>query len=158
MKTRPSIASGVTTRPHRRRYRSETRLARTIGSLFAASSVVVIGALSFAAPAGAIKLGSADPPTVTNVSPNQGEISGGQWVTITGTGFDSTSTVVIGQGDGADTGAIPLTNVTVDSPTEITGETSGGAVAGLWHTFVTTENGTSDHTTDDLYDYVNPVT
>jgi len=65
-------------------------------------------------------------PTVTAVSPNSGPTSGGTPITITGTGFVSGATVVIGQGTGT-VGAIAATNVKVVSPTEITAVTGGGS-------------------------------
>ena len=87
------------------------------------------------------------PPTVTKVSPNSGPTSGGTAITITGTGFNpgyrGSAEVVIGQGNGAGTGAIPATSVDVVSSTEITATTGGGAKAGTFSLFVTTPYGTS---------------
>ena len=80
--------------------------------------------------------------TVTKVSPNTGPTTGGTAITITGTGFVTGATVVIGQGNGT-TGAIAATNVKVVSPTQITAVTGGGAKAGSWTLFVTTSAGTS---------------
>ena len=45
-------------------------------------------------------------PTVSAVSPNSGPVTGGTAITITGTGFPTGATVVIGQGSGAGAGAI----------------------------------------------------
>lgn len=81
-------------------------------------------------------------PTVTNVSPNSGGIDGATAVTITGTGFTSPATVVIGQGDGT-TGAIPATDVVVVSSTEITATVGGAAKPGTWSLYVSTTGGTS---------------
>ncbi len=80
--------------------------------------------------------------TVTKVSPNTGPTKGGTAITITGTGFVTGATVVIGQGNGT-TGAIAATSVKVVSPTEITATTGGGAKAGSWTLYVTTSAGTS---------------
>ena len=82
-------------------------------------------------------------PTVTGVSPKSGSVTGGTTITITGTDFVAGATVEIGQGDGAGTGAIAATDVTVVSPTEITAVTGGGAKAGLFNLYVTTAAGTS---------------
>jgi IPT/TIG domain len=82
-------------------------------------------------------------PTVSKVSPNTGPTSGGTAITITGTGFVSGATVVIGQGNGSGAGAIATTSVKVVSPTEITAVTGGGAKTGTWTLFVTTSGGTS---------------
>ena len=49
--------------------------------------------------------------------------------------------MVVGQGNGAGTGAIAATNVKVVSPTQITAVTGGGAKAGTWSLFVTTTTG-----------------
>jgi DNA-binding beta-propeller fold protein YncE len=81
-------------------------------------------------------------PTVTAVSPNSGPTSGGTAITITGTGFVSGATVVIGQGTGT-VGAIAATNVKVVSPTEITAVTGGGSKVNVFNLFVTTPGGTS---------------
>ena len=51
-------------------------------------------------------------PTVTNVSPDQGAETGGDTVTITGTGF--------GEGAGVSFGGTPAKDVTPESGTEIT--------------------------------------
>jgi len=68
-------------------------------------------------------------------------------ITITGSGFTTSTTVWIGQGHGAGAahGAIPATIVTV-TPTEITATTGGGAVAGRWGVFVTTNGITNAFT------------
>jgi YVTN family beta-propeller protein len=81
-------------------------------------------------------------PAVTAVSPNSGPTSGGTPITITGTGFVSGATVVIGQGAGT-VGAIAATHVTVVSPTEITAVTGGGSKVNVFNLFVTTPGGTS---------------
>ena len=81
-------------------------------------------------------------PTVTSVSPNTGPTSGGTTITIMGSGFQSPATVVIGQGNGT-TGAIAATNVDVISNSEITATTGGGATAGTFSVYVTTQGVTS---------------
>jgi hypothetical protein len=96
-----------------------------------------------AASSGATFTYSQVAPTVSNVSPKSGPVSGGTAITITGTGFVSGATVVIGQGNGAGTGAIPATNVVVVSSTQITAVTGGGAKAGTFSVFVKTSGGTS---------------
>ena len=86
---------------------------------------------------------SYDPvPSVSSVSPNAGPTKVGTAITITGTGFVSGATVVIGQGTGT-AGAIAATHVKVVSPTEITAVTGVGAKAGVFNLFVTTAGGTS---------------
>jgi len=91
-------------------------------------------------------------PTVLAVNPNNGPVSGGTPITITGTGFIAGATVEIGQGNGL-TGAIAATSVVVVSSTEITAVTGGGAKAGLFNLFVTTSGGTSAGNTGDSYTY-----
>jgi hypothetical protein len=80
-------------------------------------------------------------PTVSKISPNNGPTTGGTPITITGTGFVSGATVVIGQGAGAGAGAIPATDVVVVSSSEITAVTGGGARAGKFGLFVTNADG-----------------
>jgi hypothetical protein len=82
-------------------------------------------------------------PTVTKVSAKTGPTTGGTAITITGTGFVSGATVVIGQGSGSVTGVIHATDVVVVSSTEITAVTGGEAKAGTWSLFVHTSAGTS---------------
>ncbi len=91
-------------------------------------------------------------PTVSLVSPDNGQVSGGTPITITGTGFIAGATVKIGQG----TGAIAATSVVVVSSTTITAVTGGGATAGTYNLFVTTSRGTSAANTGDDYTYLNP--
>jgi hypothetical protein len=93
------------------------------------------------------------PPTVTSVSPDSGPTSGGTAMTLTGTGFVTGASVVVGQGTGPRTGAIPATNVVVVSPTEITATTGGRAKAGTWNLFVTTPGGTSPPNMGDDFTY-----
>jgi len=94
-------------------------------------------------------------PAVTAVSPNSGPTSGGTSITITGTGFVSGATVVIGQGNGT-SGALaaPVTSVT---STSITATTGGGAKAGTFNLFVITPGGTSAGTAGDSYAYQAPA-
>jgi hypothetical protein len=68
-------------------------------------------------------------------------VTGGTPITITGSAFVSGATVVIGQGQGAGTGAIAATNVVVISSTEITATTGGGANAGTFGLFVINPDG-----------------
>jgi lysophospholipase L1-like esterase len=90
-------------------------------------------------------------PTVTAVSPNSGPTAGGTTVTITGTGFVSGATVVIGQGNGT-SGALAAT-VTSTTSTTITATTGGGAKAGTFNLYVTTPGGTSAGNAGDSYSY-----
>jgi hypothetical protein len=92
-------------------------------------------------------------PTVSAVSPNSGPVTGGTAITITGTGFPTGATVVIGQGSGAGAGAIAATNVKVVSSTQITAVTGGGAKAGTWSLFVITTGGTSAANLGDDFTY-----
>ena len=67
------------------------------------------------------------------------------------------ATAVIGQGDGAGTGAIAATDVTVVSSTEITAVTGGGAKVGTFSLFVTTSAGTSAGNSGADFTYTTPV-
>jgi hypothetical protein len=99
---------------------------------------------------------SSTPPTVTSVNPSKGPTTGGTAITINGTGFVTGASVVIGQGNGAARG-IAATNVVVVSPTEITADTGGVAVAGVFNVYVNTSGGTSAPDSGDLFDYFVPV-
>jgi hypothetical protein len=80
-------------------------------------------------------------------------VTGHTAITITGTGFDNSATVVIGQGNRAGSGAIPATHVVVVSSTEITAVTGGGAMAGTWGVYVITAGGTSEGTVRVVFSY-----
>ena len=60
---------------------------------------------------------------------------------------------MIGQGNGAGTGAIAATDVTVVSSTEITAVTGGGAKAETFSSYVTTSGGTSAGNSEDHFIY-----
>jgi hypothetical protein len=87
---------------------------------------------------------TAPTPTVTGISPVSGPTSGGQHVTITGTGFTNGATVAFDAAAG--------TAVTVVSPTSITVTTPKHA-KGTVDVRVTTSGGPSPVTTADRYTY-----
>jgi hypothetical protein len=91
-------------------------------------------------------------PTVSSVSPDSGPTAGGTPITISGTNFIAGATVKIAQGDGAGTGAVSATDVTVVSSTKITASTGAGK-AGAWNLFVITAGGTSAVNAGDHYTY-----
>jgi hypothetical protein len=93
-------------------------------------------------------------PTVSSVTPNTGPVGGGTPITITGTGFLTGATVEIGQGGGPSPSAIPCTDVTVVSSTEITAITGGGAKPGTWSLYVVSFGGTTPAVTADDFTYV----
>ncbi|UKY54535.1 IPT/TIG domain-containing protein [Streptomyces inhibens] len=84
-------------------------------------------------------------PVVSGVSPSQGPRSGGNTVTLTGTGLAGATAVTFG--------ATPATSFTVVSPTQLTAVAPPGA-AGLVDVTVTTPGGTSAHGTGTAYFYV----
>ncbi len=83
--------------------------------------------------------------SVTGVSPTSGPTTGGQHVTITGTGFSNGATVTFGAAAGS--------AVTVVSPTSITVTTPPHA-KGTVDVRVTTSGGASPITTGDRYKYL----
>ena len=95
------------------------------------------------------------PPTVTSVVPASGPITGSGFVTITGTGFSNTTSLVTlsGVSFGSSTYGV-ATGVTVCGDTTITAYTPSGAVIGPTGVFVTTSGGTNIANT--LYAY-NPA-
>jgi hypothetical protein len=92
-------------------------------------------------------------PAVSSVSPASGPVSGGTPIKIEGTGFVPGATVVVGQGSGAGSSAIPASEVIVVSATEITAKTGGPAKAGVWNVYVTDSGGTSTANAGDDYTY-----
>jgi hypothetical protein len=92
-------------------------------------------------------------PTVSGISPTSGSVSGGQPITITGTGFVSGAKVEIGRGGGPGPTAARATNVDVVSSTEITATTGATSVAGSGYVFVQTPGGISVHNTGAKYKY-----
>lgn len=101
-------------------------------------------------PSGTSAVASADhytyvaKPKVTAVSPGSGTHSGGQTVTITGTGFTGASKVKFGTTN--------ATSFTVVSDTKITAKTPAHAT-GTIDVLVTTIGGTSNATSGDHYTY-----
>jgi len=77
-------------------------------------------------------------PTVTSISPSLGPLTGGQSVTITGTGFTGATAVTIG--------GTAATAVTVVSSTSLTATTPAGS-AGTASVLVTTPGGTNSANT-----------
>ena len=70
-------------------------MVHVLAGVVVLSAFLVIGDATMASATGTI-------PTVTSVSPNTGPTTGGTTITVTGTGFVTGATVVIGQGFGAD--------------------------------------------------------
>ena len=86
-------------------------------------------------------------PTVTGVNPNSG--SPGQSITITGTGFDATTTVKFG--------TVLATSVTPGSSSQLTAVVPPGVGTVTVHVEVTTAGQTSSPTTNDLFTDPTPV-
>jgi adhesin/invasin len=95
-------------------------------------------------------------PTVTGVSPASGPVSGGTQITLTGTGFTSGATVVIGQGYGPNNGTIAAADVQFVSSSELIVTTGPQAKAGTFNVFVTTATGTSAKQAGDRFTYTRP--
>jgi hypothetical protein len=91
-------------------------------------------------------------PAITSVSPSSGPTTGGTTITIRGTGFAPSSTVLIGQGHNA---SALIATIQTRTLTKITAITPPGA-RGTWHVFVRTNAGLSPGTSADLYSYVQP--
>jgi hypothetical protein len=119
--------------------RKQLALRLSTGGLLACFATISVALMS----APVASAGALTSPTVSAVSPGSGPVTGGTSITITGTGFDTSATVAIGQGHHTGSGAIAATNVVVVSSTEITAVTGGGAKAGTWRLYVMTTGGTS---------------
>jgi PKD repeat protein len=91
---------------------------------------------------------TAQPPTLTSVSPTSGSTTGGTVLTLTGTQFVSGATVSVG--------GTAATNVTVTSATSITA-TAPGHAAGVVSITVTNPGGASA-TLNNSYTYTSPAT
>jgi trimeric autotransporter adhesin len=83
-------------------------------------------------------------PTVASISPNNGPVTGGTTVTITGTGFTGATAVMFG--------GTPAASLTVDSATEITAVSPAGSL-GTVDVTVTTAGGTSATSPADQFTY-----
>jgi hypothetical protein len=86
-----------------------------------------------------------DLPTVTNVSPSDGPIAGGQTVTITGTALTGATGVQFGAAAGTNVSVTNATHLTVTAPAHS---------AGTVHVTVTTDGGTSATSSADQYTYL----
>jgi hypothetical protein len=85
-------------------------------------------------------------PAVTNVSPNNGPLAGGQSITITGNNFTGATNVMFGN--------TATSSFTVNSATQITAVDPGVMVAGSVDITVTALNGTSATSAADQFTYV----
>jgi hypothetical protein len=130
-----------------------TLLQRRRGAaLVGVIAAVASGLVSLAAPAAMAHPTIA--PAVSTIAPNTGPVTGGTPIAITGSGFVDGDTVVIGQGQGPFTGALPATDVVVVDSADITAATPGGAVTGNWNLFVIDpDNNASTGVNDDLFTY-----
>jgi large repetitive protein len=88
------------------------------------------------------------PPVVSIVGPNTGPVTGGTAVVVAGTGFTGST--------GVDFGVLPATAVTVTSPTTLTAIAPAQG-AGSVDITLTTSEGTSAPTPDDLFAYGAPA-
>lgn len=106
--------------------------------------------VNFTASSGSLPGGqvvNAGPPAVTSISPNNGPVTGGTIVTITGTSFTGATSVKFG--------SINATSFTVNSATSITATAPAGA--GTVDVTVTTAVGTSPASPADGFTYNLPM-
>ncbi len=111
------------------------------------ASVALVGGLTDSAGAGAVWVFTTPAPTIVDVEPKEGSVAGGTTVTITGTGFTSTSTVEFG--------SQPATSVEVVSPTEIKAVTPPGS--GIVDVTVGNAGGTTGGGTTGRFKFVAPA-
>ncbi len=88
------------------------------------------------------------PPTVTAVSPNQGNTAGGTSITVTGTNFTGATSVTIGGSAAQFVNVVSATSITAVIPAH---------AAGVVDLTVTTPAGTSATNAADQFTYVAPV-
>jgi IPT/TIG domain len=115
--------------------------------------ICVTPALATGSSKGTIHVAPHPRPAVSSVRPDAGPVSGGQSITVSGTGFVKGASVEIGQGKGAGPTAIVARDIVVVSGTEITATTGGKARAGTWNLFVISSGETSRSSSDDHYRY-----
>jgi hypothetical protein len=120
--------------PARGTGRTDVRVRTAYGT----SAVVVADHFTYTAP----------PPTVTHLSTGTGSVTGGQTLTVTGTGFTAPASVTFG--------ATPAGNVTVTSATSIQ-VTTPVALPATVDVRVTTAGGTSNVASADRYTFTNPA-
>lgn len=95
-------------------------------------------------PAGFTYTGSGSGPSVSQVSPNAGPISGGTLVGILGAGFTGATAVTFGDTAAASFAVVSDSSITATSPPH---------AAGTVHVTVTTPSGTSPTTTADRFTF-----
>jgi hypothetical protein len=88
-------------------------------------------------------------PTVTQVAPSSGIVTGGTAVTLTGTNFSNVQ--------GVKFGSVAATGYTVTSATQIAATSPPGTGTGTVNVTVTTASGTSANTTASQFTYVAPA-
>src|SRR6267143_6961342 len=120
--------------PHKRSFSRKT--LPEIGHLWPATSAIAVSILA-ALPQACCKesITTPAPVTITSVSPATGLPAGGTSVTITGTSFTNASSVTIG--------AAELSDLTVVSPTRMTGKTPVATSPGAKDVVVTTDHGST---------------
>jgi hypothetical protein len=110
--------------------------------------------VTVATPGGISTTGSSDQftylPAVTVVSPISGPVDGGTTVNITGVDFTGAVAVAFG--------STAASSFTVNSATSITAVSPAGAVAGNVHVRVTTPEGTSPTSPNDMFKYTPTIT
>jgi hypothetical protein len=108
-------------------------------------STAVIGAEGKNYDTGAAYVFALPYPTISKLTPNAGPTTGGNVVTITGSGFAPGATVKFSSAGAAlTTTFVSATRLTVSAPAH---------AAGTVDVFVTTTAGTSDQTNNDRYTY-----
>jgi hypothetical protein len=88
---------------------------------------------------------SAPAPAITSVSPNTGNVAGGQVVTITGSNFSGATSVSFG--------SVAASSFTIQSDTTLVA-TAPAQAAGAVYVRVTTNNGTSTDSSSDQFTYL----
>ncbi len=127
---------------------SPTSISATSPALYADAvgvSVTTPGGTSAPSVADLFAYGS---PSIQSVEPDAGDVAGGTFVAITGSGFATGATVNFG--------AVAATDVTVLSGNRLTAVAPAGS-AGSLDVTVTTAAGTSSATTTDLFAYGVPT-
>lgn len=83
-------------------------------------------------------------PVITHISPTAGPVSGGNWITVTGSGFTGATSVVFGGRAASSFTVVSGTTIVAVAPAQ---------GAALHHVYVITPGGTSAPYSTDLYTY-----
>jgi hypothetical protein len=129
-------------------FHSTTSLTATAPATFANAVDVTVTTPGGSSALGLSDLFASGSPSIQSVEPDGGDVGGGTFVVVIGSGFTPGATVAFG--------STPATDVTVLSSSRLTA-VAPAHVAGSVDVGVTTKGGTSSANTSDLFAYDSPT-